>query len=166
VTAPTGERLLNSGLICSPFWMRELTQRGQIQDDFRGGKINLEKTQRLLEKLDIRCSYIHVKQIFKTSDYPVVLSLENHCSTAQQEVMADNLQATFGESLLSDMLDDFPDTLPSPEALKFKILVKNKKIGTLKETRERKGSDKRGDNQDKETGVKKLPGVMLFKKKK
>ncbi|PNJ26962.1 1-phosphatidylinositol 4,5-bisphosphate phosphodiesterase zeta-1 isoform X8 [Pongo abelii] len=138
----------------------------KIQDDFRGGKINLEKTQRLLEKLDIRCSYIHVKQIFKTSDYPVVLSLENHCSTAQQEVMADNLQATFGESLLSDMLDDFPDTLPSPEALKFKILVKNKKIGTLKETRERKGSDKRGDNQDKETGVKKLPGVMLFKKKK
>ncbi|KAI2564703.1 phospholipase C zeta 1 [Homo sapiens] len=138
----------------------------KIQDDFRGGKINLEKTQRLLEKLDIRCSYIHVKQIFKTSDYPVVLSLENHCSTAQQEVMADNLQATFGESLLSDMLDDFPDTLPSPEALKFKILVKNKKIGTLKETHERKGSDKRGDNQDKETGVKKLPGVMLFKKKK
>ncbi|XP_054382872.1 1-phosphatidylinositol 4,5-bisphosphate phosphodiesterase zeta-1 isoform X3 [Pongo abelii] len=140
------------------------------------------------------------KYAFMTSDYPVVLSLENHCSTAQQEVMADNLQATFGESLLSDMLDDFPDTLPSPEALKFKILVKNKKIGTLKETRERKGSDKRGkveeweeevadleeeeeeeedkfkesevfesvlgDNQDKETGVKKLPGVMLFKKKK
>ncbi|XP_037846233.1 1-phosphatidylinositol 4,5-bisphosphate phosphodiesterase zeta-1 isoform X3 [Chlorocebus sabaeus] len=138
----------------------------KIQDDFRGGKINLEKTQRLLEKLDIRCSYIHVKRIFKTSDYPVVLSLENHCSPAQQEIMADNLQTTFGESLLSDMLADFPDTLPSPEALKFKVLVKNKKIGTLKETHERKGSDKRGDNQDKETGVKKLSGVTLFKKKK
>uniref|UniRef100_A0A2K6L0J7 Phosphoinositide phospholipase C n=1 Tax=Rhinopithecus bieti TaxID=61621 RepID=A0A2K6L0J7_RHIBE len=99
-------------------------------------------------------------------DFRVVLSLENHCSPAQQEIMADNLQMTFGESLLSDMLADFPDTLPSPEALKFKVLVKNKKIGTLKETHERKGSDKRGDNQDKETGVKKLPGVMLFKKKK
>uniref|UniRef100_A0A2I3RS32 Phosphoinositide phospholipase C n=1 Tax=Pan troglodytes TaxID=9598 RepID=A0A2I3RS32_PANTR len=155
-------------------------------------------TSKLLFKTVIQA--IH-KYAFMTSDYPVVLSLENHCSTAQQEVMADNLQATFGESLLSDMLDDFPDTLPSPEALKFKILVKNKKIGTLKETRERKGSDKRGkveeweeevadgeeeeeeeeeekfkesevlesvlgDNQDKETGVKKLPGVMLFKKKK
>ncbi|XP_070928257.1 1-phosphatidylinositol 4,5-bisphosphate phosphodiesterase zeta-1 isoform X6 [Macaca nemestrina] len=138
----------------------------KIQDDFRGGKINLEKTQRLLEKLDIQCSYIHVKRIFKTSDYPVVLSLENHCSPAQQEIMADNLQTTFGESLLSDMLADFPDTLPSPEALKFKVLVKNKKIGTLKETHERKGSDKRGENQDKETGVKKLSGVTLFKKKK
>ncbi|XP_010343433.1 1-phosphatidylinositol 4,5-bisphosphate phosphodiesterase zeta-1 [Saimiri boliviensis] len=120
-------------------------------------------TSKLLFKTVIQA--IH-KYAFMTSDYPVVLSLENHCSPAQQEVMADNLQTTFGESLLSDMLDDFPDTLPSPEALKFKVLVKNKKIGTLKETRERKGSDKRGDNQDKETGVKNLSGVMLFKKKK
>jgi phosphatidylinositol phospholipase C zeta len=30
------------------------------------------------------------------------------------------------------------------QALKFKILVKNKKIGTLKETQERKGLDKHG----------------------
>ncbi|XP_023565240.1 1-phosphatidylinositol 4,5-bisphosphate phosphodiesterase zeta-1 [Octodon degus] len=79
-----------------------------------------------------------------TSEYPVVLSLENHCSPPQQEVMADILQTTFGESLLSDILDDFPDSLPSPEALKFKILVKNKKIGSLKETHERIGSDKHG----------------------
>ncbi|XP_033078632.1 1-phosphatidylinositol 4,5-bisphosphate phosphodiesterase zeta-1 isoform X7 [Trachypithecus francoisi] len=120
-------------------------------------------TSKLLFKTVIQA--IH-KYAFMTSDYPVVLSLENHCSPAQQEIMADNLQTTFGESLLSDTLADFPDTLPSPEALKFKVLVKNKKIGTLKETHERKGSDKRGDNQDKETGVKKLPGVMLFKKKK
>nr|XP_011739242.1 1-phosphatidylinositol 4,5-bisphosphate phosphodiesterase zeta-1 isoform X5 [Macaca nemestrina] len=120
-------------------------------------------TSKLLFKTVIQA--IH-KYAFMTSDYPVVLSLENHCSPAQQEIMADNLQTTFGESLLSDMLADFPDTLPSPEALKFKVLVKNKKIGTLKETHERKGSDKRGENQDKETGVKKLSGVTLFKKKK
>ncbi|XP_063094364.1 1-phosphatidylinositol 4,5-bisphosphate phosphodiesterase zeta-1 [Cavia porcellus] len=79
---------------------------------------------------------------FMTSEYPVVLSLENHCSPSQQEVMANILQTTFGHFLLSDILDGFPDSLPSPEALKFKILVKNKKIGTLKETRERIGSDK------------------------
>uniref|UniRef100_A0A2K6GMN4 Phosphoinositide phospholipase C n=1 Tax=Propithecus coquereli TaxID=379532 RepID=A0A2K6GMN4_PROCO len=138
----------------------------KIQDEFRGGKINLEKTQKLLEKLDIPCNIIHVKHIFKTSDYPVVLSLENHCSPSQQEVMADNLQTTFGESLLADILDDYPDKLPSPEALKFKILVKNKKIGTLKETHERKGSDKHEDNQDKETESKKAISAMLFKKKK
>ncbi|CAO2607063.1 1-phosphatidylinositol 4,5-bisphosphate phosphodiesterase zeta-1, partial [Lemmus lemmus] len=84
------------------------------------------------------------KYAFMSSEYPVVLSLENHCSPSQQEVMADILQSTFGDLLLSDMLDEFPDTLPSPEALKFKILVKNKKIGTLLETRERKGANKQG----------------------
>lgn len=36
-----------------------------IRDEFKGGKINLEKTHRLLEKLDIPCNYTHVKSIFK-----------------------------------------------------------------------------------------------------
>ncbi|XP_015391362.2 1-phosphatidylinositol 4,5-bisphosphate phosphodiesterase zeta-1 isoform X4 [Panthera tigris] len=39
-----------------------------IQDEFRGGKINLEKTHKLLEKLDIQCNYVHVKSIFKDND--------------------------------------------------------------------------------------------------
>ncbi|XP_037703417.1 1-phosphatidylinositol 4,5-bisphosphate phosphodiesterase zeta-1 [Choloepus didactylus] len=98
-------------------------------------------TSKILFKTVIQV--IH-KYAFMTSDYPVVLSLENHCSPSQQEVMADNLQTILGDTLLSDILDDFPDKLPSPEALKFKILVKNKKIGTLKETRERRGSDTHG----------------------
>uniref|UniRef100_A0A5F9DF20 Phosphoinositide phospholipase C n=1 Tax=Oryctolagus cuniculus TaxID=9986 RepID=A0A5F9DF20_RABIT len=138
----------------------------KIQDDFRGGKITVEKAHKLLEKLDIRCSYIHVKHIFKTSEYPVVLSLENHCSPHQQEVMADILQNILGDSLLCDMLDDFQDTLPSPEALKFKILVKNKKIGTLKETRERKGTDKHESSQEKESDSKRSLAIIFLKKKK
>ncbi|XP_058138834.1 1-phosphatidylinositol 4,5-bisphosphate phosphodiesterase zeta-1 isoform X2 [Dasypus novemcinctus] len=109
-------------------------------------------TSKLLFKTVIQA--IH-KYAFLTSDYPVVLSLENHCSPAQQEVMAEHLQTILGDTLLSDMLDDFPDKLPSPEALKFKILVKNKKIGTLAQTRERRGSDKHGQiaeyEEDEET---------------
>ncbi|XP_036036164.1 1-phosphatidylinositol 4,5-bisphosphate phosphodiesterase zeta-1 [Onychomys torridus] len=93
------------------------------------------------------------KYAFMSSEYPVVLSLENHCSPGQQEVMADILQSTFGDFLLSDMLDEFPDRLPSPEALKFKILVKNKKIGTLLETRERKGTQKHGQVLELEEDV-------------
>ncbi|XP_007942631.1 1-phosphatidylinositol 4,5-bisphosphate phosphodiesterase zeta-1 [Orycteropus afer afer] len=107
-------------------------------------------TSKILFKTVIQV--IH-KYAFMTSDYPVVLSLENHCSPAQQEVMADNMQAILGDTLLSDMLDDFPDKLPSPEALRFKILVKNKKIGTLKETRERRGSDKHGQVEEFEEDV-------------
>uniref|UniRef100_A0A8C3X1W1 Phosphoinositide phospholipase C n=1 Tax=Catagonus wagneri TaxID=51154 RepID=A0A8C3X1W1_9CETA len=102
-------------------------------------------TSKLLFKTVIQA--IH-KYAFITSDYPVVLSLENHCSPSQQEVMADNLQSVFGDALLSDMLDDCPDRLPSPEALKFKILVRNKKIGTLRETHERKGFDKHGQVEE------------------
>uniref|UniRef100_A0A673T7F4 Phosphoinositide phospholipase C n=1 Tax=Suricata suricatta TaxID=37032 RepID=A0A673T7F4_SURSU len=102
-------------------------------------------TSKLLFKTVIQA--IH-KYAFLTSDYPVVLSLENHCSPSQQEVMADTLQSVFGDTLLSDILDDFPDKLPSPEALKYKILVKNKKIGTLKETHDRKGSNKHGQVEE------------------
>nr|XP_019815681.1 PREDICTED: 1-phosphatidylinositol 4,5-bisphosphate phosphodiesterase zeta-1 [Bos indicus] len=102
------------------------------------------------------------KYAFLASEYPVVLSLENHCSPSQQEVMADSLLATFGDALLSYTLDNFSDRLPSPEALKFKILVRNKKIGTLHETLERKGSDMHG----KEEQLKRVVGIPLFRKKK
>ncbi|XP_073734125.1 1-phosphatidylinositol 4,5-bisphosphate phosphodiesterase zeta-1 isoform X3 [Callorhinus ursinus] len=40
----------------------------KIRDEFKGGKINVEKTYRLLEKLDIPCNYIHVKSVFKDND--------------------------------------------------------------------------------------------------
>ncbi|XP_031239593.1 1-phosphatidylinositol 4,5-bisphosphate phosphodiesterase zeta-1 isoform X2 [Mastomys coucha] len=63
------------------------------------------------------------KYAFVTSDYPVVLSLENHCSPGQQEVMANILQSTLGDFLLSDMLDEFPDSLPSPETRKLRIAM-------------------------------------------
>uniref|UniRef100_A0A8C9M160 Phosphoinositide phospholipase C n=2 Tax=Panthera tigris altaica TaxID=74533 RepID=A0A8C9M160_PANTA len=120
-------------------------------------------TSKLLFKTVIQA--IH-KYAFLTSDYPVVLSLENHCSPSQQEVMADTLQSVFGDALLSDMLDDFPDKLPSPEVLKFKVLVRNKKIGTLRETHERKGSNKHEDNPGKEDEIISVAGLPLFKKRK
>uniref|UniRef100_A0A8C9Q865 Phosphoinositide phospholipase C n=1 Tax=Spermophilus dauricus TaxID=99837 RepID=A0A8C9Q865_SPEDA len=104
-------------------------------------------TSKLLFKTVVQS--IH-KYAFMTSEYPVVLSLENHCSPSQQEVMADVLQTTFGDSLLSDLLDDYIDKLPSPEALKFKVLVKNKKIGTLKETHARHGFNKHGKVEELE----------------
>ncbi|XP_036992452.2 1-phosphatidylinositol 4,5-bisphosphate phosphodiesterase zeta-1 [Artibeus jamaicensis] len=119
-------------------------------------------TSKLLFKTVIQA--IH-KYAFLTSDYPVVLSLENHCSPSQQEVMADNLQSILGDTLLSDVLDDYVHELPSPEALKLKILVRNKKIGTLMETHARRGSDKHGqiEEYDEYDDVVKLP---LFRKKK
>ncbi|XP_044308102.1 1-phosphatidylinositol 4,5-bisphosphate phosphodiesterase zeta-1, partial [Varanus komodoensis] len=85
------------------------------------------------------------KYAFLASDYPLILSLENHCSPRQQEVIADHLTGILGDQLvLSTIGDIMPDELPSPEALKFKIMIKNKKIGTLEETLARKGTDSHG----------------------
>ncbi|XP_052039193.1 1-phosphatidylinositol 4,5-bisphosphate phosphodiesterase beta-2 isoform X3 [Apodemus sylvaticus] len=69
---------------------------------------------------------------FKTSPYPVILSFENHVdSPRQQAKMAEYCRTMFGETLLTDPLENFPlkpgIPLPSPEDLRGKILIKNKK---------------------------------------
>ncbi|XP_055457605.1 1-phosphatidylinositol 4,5-bisphosphate phosphodiesterase delta-1 isoform X1 [Psammomys obesus] len=68
---------------------------------------------------------------FKASPYPVILSLENHCSLEQQQVMVHHLKAILGSMLLDQPLDGVTTSLPSPEQLKGKILLKGKKIGGL-----------------------------------
>ena len=68
---------------------------------------------------------------FKTSDYPLILSFENHCKFKQQAKIAEYCREYFGDMMLDFPLKDYPlkpDTpLPSPELLKGKILIKNKK---------------------------------------
>ncbi|XP_069116132.1 1-phosphatidylinositol 4,5-bisphosphate phosphodiesterase beta-1-like isoform X3 [Argopecten irradians] len=68
---------------------------------------------------------------FKTSDFPVSLSFENHCSPRQQAKMAAHCRNIFGDMLLTEPLSSNPvepDTpLPSPQQLKGKIIIKNKK---------------------------------------
>ncbi|XP_063957627.1 1-phosphatidylinositol 4,5-bisphosphate phosphodiesterase beta-1-like isoform X13 [Lytechinus pictus] len=68
---------------------------------------------------------------FKTSEYPVILSFENHCNQKQQAKMAHYCRTIFGDKLLIDPLSEYPleagKPLPCPAALKNKILVKNKK---------------------------------------
>ncbi|XP_036427731.1 1-phosphatidylinositol 4,5-bisphosphate phosphodiesterase delta-3-A-like [Colossoma macropomum] len=65
---------------------------------------------------------------FKASPYPLILSLENHCSVEQQTIMARQLRSILGDKLLTEPLNDqLSESLPSPEELKGKILVKGKK---------------------------------------
>ncbi|XP_026217717.1 1-phosphatidylinositol 4,5-bisphosphate phosphodiesterase delta-4 isoform X3 [Anabas testudineus] len=73
------------------------------------------------------------KYAFKVSEYPVILSIENHCSIEQQRVMAQHLNHILGDKLLKTTLDGKVG-LPSPEDLKGKILLKAKKIGGLEES--------------------------------
>ncbi|XP_031629124.1 1-phosphatidylinositol 4,5-bisphosphate phosphodiesterase isoform X4 [Contarinia nasturtii] len=69
---------------------------------------------------------------FVTSDYPVILSFENHCCRAQQFKLAKYCDEIFGDLLLKEPLPDYPlepgSSLPPPSALKRKILIKNKRL--------------------------------------
>ncbi|NWZ39945.1 PLCZ1 phosphodiesterase, partial [Brachypodius atriceps] len=97
-------------------------------------------------------SVIHVidKYAFMSSAYPLVLSLENHCSPKQQEVMAECLKTILGDKLLSSPIGGEVDMtqLPSPEALKFKVLIKNKKVGTHEQSLLRMEDEYHGETEE------------------
>uniref|UniRef100_A0A8C4EXX8 1-phosphatidylinositol 4,5-bisphosphate phosphodiesterase gamma n=1 Tax=Dicentrarchus labrax TaxID=13489 RepID=A0A8C4EXX8_DICLA len=65
---------------------------------------------------------------FVTSDYPIILSIEDHCSIVQQRNMATYFKKVFGDMLLTKAVDIAADGLPSPNQLKRKILIKHKKL--------------------------------------
>lgn len=77
---------------------------------------------------------------FKYSSYPVILSIENHCGLEQQVTMAHHLRTILGDMLLADPIRNAdPSKLPSPEALKGKILVKAKKLSERRSSDEEEG---------------------------
>ncbi|KAF0988808.1 hypothetical protein HZS_431, partial [Henneguya salminicola] len=83
---------------------------------------------------------------FVTSEYPVILSIENHLrynhlvyktSFSQQGIMAEYMVDIFGDLLLDEPLPGHPlkarIVLPSPQKLKKKIIIKNKKLNQIQE---------------------------------
>ncbi|XP_062331112.1 1-phosphatidylinositol 4,5-bisphosphate phosphodiesterase delta-3-A [Osmerus eperlanus] len=105
---------------------------------------------------------------FKSSPYPLILSLENHCSVEQQTVMARHLRSILGDRLLTKPLNEEQlQTLPSPEALKGKILVKGKKKSVTELQSSSSSSDvssseeesSRADRKHKRSAEEKKPRV-------
>lgn len=83
------------------------------------------------------------KYAFIASPYPVILSFEIHCDQAQQDKVAEILRSTLGKALLDGPLfgetvveehANCPvvDSLPSPDELKYRILVKAKNLYVVK----------------------------------
>ncbi|XP_031435590.1 1-phosphatidylinositol 4,5-bisphosphate phosphodiesterase beta-4 isoform X2 [Clupea harengus] len=80
---------------------------------------------------------------FVTSEYPVILSFENHCSKPQQYKLARYCEDIFGDLLLREALEGFPASemepgrpLPSPRDLRRKILIKNRRMKPEAEQKE------------------------------
>lgn len=62
--------------------------------------------------------------LFNPETYPIIISLENHCSQPYQEVMASHLLSTFGERLFKPHSNDSFEKLPSPHSLKGRVILK------------------------------------------
>ncbi|XP_043115233.1 1-phosphatidylinositol 4,5-bisphosphate phosphodiesterase delta-1b isoform X1 [Puntigrus tetrazona] len=108
---------------------------------------------------------------FKTSKYPVILSLENHCSVEQQKVMAQHLISILGSALVTKPLgDQMPTCLPSPEELKGRFIIKGKRLDKLEDVfSESKTADEdsvteeEDDEKDEEDQEKKSSSLKLAK---
>ncbi|EEP78800.1 conserved hypothetical protein [Uncinocarpus reesii 1704] len=72
------------------------------------------------------CIAVINRYAFLSSEYPLILSLEVHCNSEQQLLMASIMKDVFGEKLLLEPLRANWPILPSPEALKGRILIKVK----------------------------------------
>ncbi|TRY96330.1 hypothetical protein DNTS_021829 [Danionella cerebrum] len=69
------------------------------------------------------------KYAFVNNDFPVILSIENHCTIQQQKKIAQYLREIFGDKLdVDEALKKDPKQLPSPNLLKGKILLKGKRL--------------------------------------
>lgn len=71
------------------------------------------------------CIAVINRYAFVSSEYPLILSLEVHCSAPQQLAMVDIMKEEFGTQLLRAPLRKEME-LPSPDDLKHRILIKVK----------------------------------------
>ena len=79
----------------------------------------------------IHTSPLTQEYAFNTSHYPVIISIENHCSALQQSKMAKIFLAVMGDVLVLENLVEVEgrEWLPSPQELQGKIILK----GSFKE---------------------------------
>lgn len=73
-----------------------------------------------------------MEHAFTASPYPVILSIEQHCGLEQQARMAEIFVKELGAALITTPLPECTeperDAYPTPEQLKYRIIIKHKKL--------------------------------------
>ena len=65
---------------------------------------------------------------FKTSDYPVILSIEDNCTVPFQKLMARDFKDILGDYLLTSPISENETQLPSPASMRKKFILKHIKL--------------------------------------
>lgn len=76
--------------------------------------------------LFLDCISVIAKYAFTDSPYPLILSLEVHCNPEQQQTMVDIMNEKLRPRLVTEPFLANVSTLPSPEELRHRILIKVK----------------------------------------
>lgn len=77
------------------------------------------------------CVAVINRYAFHSTPYPLIVSLEVHCCDKQQLVMVELMRKHFGDKMVTEPLMSNPVSLPSPEELKHRILIKVKAASDL-----------------------------------
>jgi phosphatidylinositol phospholipase C delta len=110
----------------------------------------------LTSKIEFRHIILAVNNFLEGSpnSYPIILSLENHCSHPYQRAMAVCMADIFGDKLFvptpEQLAGDQP--LPSPEVLKGKVVIKGKRPPEDDEDDEEEPSSGDGGNKTDDEG--------------
>ncbi len=83
----------------------------------------------LCSKIDLKDT-LHAINIyaFENTDYPLIISVENHLDTKSQKKMAHMFRDVFGDRLVTGFLTDNEQRLPSPNQLIRRVILKMAKL--------------------------------------
>ena len=96
----------------------------------------------MTSKLNLRDVLYTIRHYaFETSEYPVILSIEDNCSVPFQKLMAQEIKEALGDFLLTSPISKDENHLPSPAALRKKIILKHKKLQLENDTMSLLGND-------------------------
>ncbi|KAE8723436.1 Phosphoinositide phospholipase C 6 [Hibiscus syriacus] len=109
----------------------------------------------------LKCLRSIKEYAFVASDYPVILTLEDHLTPNLQAKVAEMVTQTFGDILFSpgsECLKEFP----SPESLKKRIIISTKppkEYLEAKEVKDKEDGSERGKASDEETWGNEVPNL-------
>nr|XP_040036319.1 1-phosphatidylinositol 4,5-bisphosphate phosphodiesterase eta-1 isoform X3 [Gasterosteus aculeatus aculeatus] len=128
----TGDQLLSHSKVDMYAWVLQSGCRCVEVDCWDGpdGEPMVQHGYTLTSKIPFKSVIETInKYAFINNQYPVILSIENHCSIQQQKKIAQYLREIFGDKLdVRDALSRDSKTLPSPQSLQGKILIKGKSL--------------------------------------
>ncbi|XP_010534599.1 PREDICTED: phosphoinositide phospholipase C 2 [Tarenaya hassleriana] len=108
----------------------------------------------------IKCLRAIKAHAFDASEYPVVVTLEDHLTPELQAKVAEMVTQTFGDILFTPPVGECLKEFPSPESLKKRIIISTKPPKEYKEGKDEDGEKKGKTLGDEEVWGREVPSFI------